>query len=88
MNATYTNAEIAQRGQALYDQQIREHVEAKHKGEFLVVEVDTGDYEMDAAAVNALERARSKHPDGALYLMRIGYRSAYNMGGSSRLARS
>lgn len=88
MDATYTNAEIAQRGQALYEQQIRERVEADHKGEFLVVEVDTGDFEMDAAAVNALERAHIKHPNGALYLIRIGHRSAYSLGGNLRLTGS
>ena len=32
----FSSAEIAKRGQALYDQQAREKVESDHRGEYLV----------------------------------------------------
>lgn len=81
MNSTYTESEIAQRAQALYDQQIRPHVEADHKGKFVVVEVNTGDYEMDREDIVALKRAEAKHPDGRFFILRVGFRTAYHMGG-------
>jgi hypothetical protein len=68
----YSSAEIVQRGQVLYDQQIRAHVEASHPGKFLVLDIETGDYEIDADDVAALQRAKAKHPDAAFYILRVG----------------
>jgi hypothetical protein len=76
----YASAEIVQRGQTLYEQQIRAQVEAHHMGDFLILEVETGDYEIDAEDVQALQRARAKHPDGAFYIVRIGSPTAYRLG--------
>jgi hypothetical protein len=72
--------EIVERGQALYDQQIREKVEPQHKGKFLVLDIETGDYEIDTDSVSALERATAKHPDPALYLVRVGFPTAVTLG--------
>jgi hypothetical protein len=51
----YTRDEIVERGQALYDQQIREKVEPQHNGKFLVLDIETGEYEVDADSVAAVE---------------------------------
>lgn len=77
----YTSEEIVRRGQALYDQQIRPQVEASHRGEFLVLDIETGEYEIDSSEVAAMKRARAKHPEAAFYLLRIGYPTAYRVGG-------
>jgi hypothetical protein len=77
----YSSAEIVQRGQVLYDQQIRAHVEASDPGKFLVLDIETGDYEIDADDVAALQRAKAKHPDAALYILRVGTPTAYRLGG-------
>lgn len=77
----YTSDAIVQRGQALYDQQIRTKVEASHKGEFLVLDIETGEYEMDFNELHALQRAKAKNPDAALYILRVGYSTAYRLGG-------
>jgi hypothetical protein len=77
----YTSEEIVQRGQALYDQQIRAKVEASHKGEFLILDVDTGEYEIDRNEVAAVKRAKMKNPGAALYILRVGYPTAYRVGG-------
>jgi hypothetical protein len=77
----YTSEEIVQRGQALYDQQIRAQVEASHKGEFLVLDVETGEYEIDISEVAALKRAKAKNPEDALYILRVGLPTAYRVGG-------
>ena len=77
----YASAEIVQRGQVLYDQQIRAHVEASHPGKFLVLDIETGDYEIDADDVAALQRAKARHPDAAFYILRVGTPTAYRLGG-------
>lgn len=76
----YASAEIVQRGQTLYDQQIRAQVEPQHPGDFLILDIETGDYEIDVEDVQALQRAKAKHPDGAFYIVRIGAPTAYRLG--------
>lgn len=77
----YTAEEGAARGEALYEQRIRPHVEATHVGKFVVVDIETGDYEIDADDLAATKRALAKRPDAVLYGLRIGYPTAYRLGG-------
>ena len=77
----YTSEQIVERGQALYDQRIRSQIEPKHKGKFLALDIETGDYEMDEDSRVAFERTAAKHPDAALYLLRVGFPTAVKLGG-------
>ena len=71
-------------GQALYEQKIRAAVdEPKNRGKMLVINVETGEYEMDADDVTAAKRAKARFGDAALFAMRIGYPAAYRIGASS-----
>ena len=79
--AHYTAEEVASRGEALYEQRIRPHVEATHRGKFVVVDIETGDYEIDADDLAATKRALAKRPDAVLYGVRIGSPTAYRLGG-------
>lgn len=76
----YAKEEIAARGKELYERQIRSKVEAGNTGKYLVIDIESGDYEVDDDKFAASERAHMKHPDGALYAMRIGYRSMGRIG--------
>ena len=79
----YTSSEIDQLGQALYDQQIRDKVDSIDKGKFLVLNIETSEYEIDADELVALRRAKARDPDAPLYILRIGYATAYRLGGKS-----
>lgn len=72
---------IAVRGQALYERAIRQDVEPQHTGKFLVLDVDTGDYEIDTNEVAAFDRAIARNPSGSRYLVRIGHAAAHRLGG-------
>lgn len=76
----YSSHEIAERGQALYDRDLRDKLEASARGKFLALDIETGEYEIDADARSALKRAQTKHPGAALYLLRIGHPTAYRLG--------
>jgi hypothetical protein len=78
----YTDGEIARRGEELYDREIRPKVEAKNKGKILVIDVETGDYEIDDDLLRAAHRLRAKKPNAVLYSLRIGYPALAKMGGS------
>ena len=79
---SYPEDEVVQRGQALYEQQIRAVVDtAENKGKMLVINIETGEWEMDADDVAAAQRAKVHFGDALLFSMRIGYSAAYRIGG-------
>jgi hypothetical protein len=77
----YTTEEISRRGQETYDREIRAKVEAEHKGKFLVLDILTGAYEIDEDDLTASDRLLAKNPNALLYGVRIGYPTAYRLGG-------
>jgi hypothetical protein len=68
----YTKEEIAARGQAIYEQQIRPQVEPAQNGSYLVINIETGEYELDADEGTVSQRAYARYPGAPLYGMRIG----------------
>jgi hypothetical protein len=87
-SARLTSSELSRRGQEIYDREIRKKVEKKHHGKFLVVEVDSHDYEIDQDPVAANQRLRQRHPGALSYMVRIGYRAAFKLGTRFRVPRS
>lgn len=71
---------IAARGEEIYQQQIRDKVDPKHKGKFLVLDIETGDYEIDAEDLVATDRLLAKHPNAIIYGVRVGFPAAYGIG--------
>jgi hypothetical protein len=81
-NAVVARAEIGRRGKALYEQSIREKVETEENiGKMVIVEVETGDFEIDELGIESARRLRERHPDAHLFGMRIGYNVAESFGG-------
>ncbi len=76
----YFSDEIAERGQILYERDIRGSLPGSARGSFLVLDIETGDYEMDRDQLAAVKRARAKHLDGAFYILRVGHSAAYHLG--------
>lgn len=81
----YTSEEIASRGEAIYEEQLRAQVEPGNHGKFLVIDIETGEYELDESDLAATERALAKRADPILYGLRIGYPTAYRIGGLIRV---
>ena len=76
----YSTEEIVARGQEIYERQLRAKLEAQNVGKFLVIDIETGEYEMDEDDVRAALRAYQKNPDGARYEMQIGYATSGTLG--------
>ena len=64
-----------------YGQQIRDKVEPMHKGKFLVIDIETGEYEISADDLGATKRLLAKYPNAVVYGLRIGFPTAYRIGG-------
>jgi hypothetical protein len=72
--------EIAERGQALFEREIGPQLDVSAHGKFVVLDIETGSYEIDADELAALKRARARRPEAPLYLVRVGFPTAYRLG--------
>ncbi|MBC8873698.1 MAG: hypothetical protein H8E44_30030 [Planctomycetes bacterium] len=79
--ANYSLEEVESRGEEVCEQQIRQDVEVGNKGKFVVIDIETGEYEVDDDDLQAPKRALAKRSDAVLYGLRIGYPAAYTLGG-------
>ncbi len=79
-HARFASDEIAERGQALYENAIRDSLGPNARGKFLVLDIETGDYEIDSDELAAVKRAREKHPGAAFYILRVGHQTVYRLG--------
>ena len=81
--------EIARRGREIYERDIRsEEFDRDHDGDFLVIDVTTGDYAVGEDDDEAFDRMEGKNPEGLFYLTRVGRRAAHRIGGAgARLPR-
>jgi hypothetical protein len=81
MSRHETPEEIARRGEAVYERLIRPRLGAPDRGKFLVINVDTGEYELDTDDLAASKRAKARFPNAPLFTMRVGRPAAYRLGG-------
>ncbi|MEP6753984.1 MAG: hypothetical protein ABJA67_00670 [Chthonomonadales bacterium] len=84
MSQLHTNpSEIADRGRELYESKLRSLLEPLNSGKYIVIDIETGEYEMDVDGEVASARAREKRPNGIRYGMRIGHAAWGKVGGNS-----
>ena len=76
----YSKEEFAQRGQAIYEQDIRPVLAAADDGKFLAIDLVTRAYELDSDDCAATERLLARYPTAQIWLCRAGHRSAYRIG--------
>jgi hypothetical protein len=76
----YSKEEFARRGDEIYEREIRSHVEANHKGQFVAIDIETGAYEVDADELAASDRLVARIPDAQIWLHRVGSRYVRRFG--------
>ena len=80
----YSSGEIAARGEVIYRERIQSKIGSVEKGNFVVIDVETGDYEIDAGDAVATRRLLDRRPTAVTYGIRIGHRAAYSHVGGFR----
>ena len=78
------NQDIASVGRALFREEIEPKVEATQKGKFVVIDVNSGDYEIADDDLTATLRLTSRRPDAITWAERIGYPAQYFIRALSR----
>jgi len=76
----HSRHEVVERGQRLYQSSIRPRVEPAHAGEFVVLDVESGEYEVDAHKLAALNRLMARQPGAVPYIVRAGQPAAVTLG--------
>ena len=76
--------EAVRLGKEIYERDIRPQVEADHFGEYVAIDVETGDWAVADTAIAAMERLRALRPKAVDVLMeRVGYRALRSFGAGS-----
>ena len=70
--------DVSLRGRQLYHHRIRQEA-ALEKGQFVVIDVDSGDYEVGDTENDAWAGLRERRPDAITWVERVGYPTPYKM---------
>jgi hypothetical protein len=75
------NNKIAELGRKFYEDHLKKILEPDHIGEFVSIEPESGQYFLGRTGGEAIAVGNRSFPDKILFLARIGYKSAYKIGG-------
>jgi len=76
----FAKDEFAQRGDAIYDCEIRPRLAPGDDGKFVALDIESGQYELDDDELAACDRLRSRLPDAQIWLVRVGSRYVHRFG--------
>ncbi len=82
----YSKEEFAQRGDAIYESEVRAQVEAGNHGKIVAIDLETGAFEVDASEIAACDRLEARYPDAQVWMVRIGSRHVRRFGGRTKRA--
>ena len=81
----YSKEEFARRGDAIYGRDVSPHVGPDDEGKFVIIDIETGAYEIDRDELAASDRLLARRLDEKMWTRRIGSRYARRFGHSRRL---
>lgn len=73
--------QVALKSKQLYDERLRDTLEANQFGNFVCIEPMSGDYYVGATFDDAVNQAIDAHPDCLTHTLRIGHSTAVHLGG-------
>jgi hypothetical protein len=79
----YSKEEFSQRGDALYESEIRSQVEEGNHGKIVAINIETGAFEVADTSMAAVDRLYEREPDAQPWVIRIGHRAVFRFGSRS-----
>jgi hypothetical protein len=76
----YSKEEFAQRGDEIYERDVRHLVEPAHIGQIVAIDIETGAWEMDADEITACARLEARNPNAQIWIVRVGSRYVRRFG--------
>lgn len=75
-----SSQEITEKGERIYNEQLKTELEPGNIGKYVVIEVLTGKYFVAETADEAVTLGRKELPEGIFHLIKIGSSSAFSLG--------
>lgn len=76
----YSKEEFAQRGNEIYESQVRPQVEQGNHGKIVAIDIETGAFELARDTMTASDRLLERYPDAQIWCVRIGHRGVHRFG--------
>lgn len=70
---------LALTGHSIYEECIRPTIEAAEEGKLVVIDVNTGEFEIDFNEAEAWLRLIRRQPEAVIWVERVGYPAPYQM---------
>jgi hypothetical protein len=80
----YSKEEFARRGDEIYERHICQVVEPDKNGQYVLIDIETGAYEVDKDERAASDRLLARVPDAQIWFRRVGSRFARRFGSRGR----
>ena len=77
----YSSEELQRLGDDLFDRDIRAKVSDEDPRKYLMIDVDSGDYEVDTDDMAACDRLLARHPEAQIIGRRVGSPYTRHFGG-------
>ncbi len=68
----YSMEEFARRGEEIFERDIRPRLKGVPARHFVLIDIETGDYEVDASEMAASDRLLARRPDAQIWQRRVG----------------
>jgi hypothetical protein len=81
----YSKEEFAQRGNEIYESQVRPQIEVGNHGKIVAIDVETGAFEVADTPMLAVDRLYERQPDAQPWVIRIGHRAVFRLGSLRKL---
>lgn len=72
--------EVARAARKIYEERLKDNLEASHPDKFVAIEPDSGDYYLGKTLSEAIQAARAAYPDRLAFAIRVGHPSAVDLG--------
>lgn len=76
----YSREEVARRGDEIYEREVLPRLDSEDEGKFALIDVETGDYEVDRDELAASDRLFARQPDAQVWTRQVGSRYARRFG--------
>jgi hypothetical protein len=83
----YSKSEFARRGDAIYEKHIRPLLKGSDEGKFAAIDIESGEFAVDADELKACKKLRKRIPDAQIWMVRVGYRYVRRYRGSVTIRR-
>jgi hypothetical protein len=76
----YSKEEFARRGDEIYEREVLPRLTSADEGKYALIDIETGDYEIDRDEIAASDRLFARKPDAQVWFRQIGSRYARRFG--------